>query len=76
MHFTKTDKRIWLKGLILECPMGEALPDCPLNGMRHLPVAQINQTINNLPPQKVDLIIKIHKHCYHDRMKAASPPTP
>ena len=28
------DERTWLKGLAVECPFGEALPNCPLNGLR------------------------------------------
>lgn len=70
MEFTTTDKRIWIKGLTLECPLGVALDDCPLNGLRHLPVAQMNHTINNLNNDQINSIVSIHKHCYHDRLKA------
>jgi hypothetical protein len=76
MPFNKFDKRIWLKGLVMECPAGEPLHDCPLNGMRSLPITQINHTINDLSDEKVDAIINIHKHCFHDRTKAMEHPTP
>lgn len=70
MQFTLIDKRIWIKGLTLECPLGQAVDTCPLNALRHLPVAQMNHTINNLIDEKVNAIMSIHKHCYHERLKA------
>ena len=70
MKFTALDKRIWIKGLSVECPLGQALDDCPLNALRHLPVAQMNTTINGLSDRQIDSIVKIHQHCYHDRLKA------
>lgn len=74
MKFTRINKRIWIKGLTLECPLGQALHDCPLNALRHLPVAQMNNTINNLSDQQVDSIVSIHKQCYHERLKAIQKP--
>jgi hypothetical protein len=71
MKFTPLDKRIWIKGLTLECPMGEALHDCPLNALRHLPLRQMNDTINHLPDSRVDDIVHIHEHCYRERLKLA-----
>ncbi len=68
MQFTPLDKRIWIKGLTLECPLGKALEDCPLNALRHLPVAQMNRTINNLTDDQVNSIVAIHQHCDRDRL--------
>ena len=72
MKFTALDKRIWIKGLTLECPLGRALDDCPLNALRHLPVSQMNTTINNLNDEQVDTIIAIHRECFHARLKAVA----
>lgn len=72
MKFTQLDKRIWIKGLTLECPFGKALDDCPLNALRHLPMVQMNMTINNLSDEQVDSIVSIHKECYHLRLKAVA----
>jgi hypothetical protein len=69
MEFTPLDKRIWVKGLTLECPLEQTTDECPLNALRHLPVAQMNTTINSLTDVQVDAIVKIHHHCYHDRLK-------
>ncbi|VGO17531.1 hypothetical protein PDESU_06128 [Pontiella desulfatans] len=69
MKFTALDKRIWIKGLTLECPLGQAIDECPLNALRHLPVVQLNDTINGLTDMQVNAIVNIHHHCYHDRIK-------
>ena len=74
MKFTPLDKRIWIKGLALECPMGKPLDDCPFNALRHLPAAQMNNTINNLSDDQVSSITTIHQHCYHERLKAIPMP--
>lgn len=72
MEFTTQDERIWIKGLTLECPMmGKALPDCPLNALRHLPIAQVNHTVNHLTDKQVNSIVKIHQQCYTARLKEA-----
>ncbi|QBG46112.1 hypothetical protein EGM51_01300 [Verrucomicrobia bacterium S94] len=68
MKFTPLDKRIWIKGLTLECPLGSALSDCPLNALRHLPVDQMNHTINNLTDEQVRKITRIHQQCDTARM--------
>ncbi len=67
--FTSLDRRIWVKGLTLECPLGEPVAECPLNPLRHLPVAQMNHTINGLSDKQVDAIVKIHTQCYQSRKK-------
>ncbi len=73
MKFTQLDKRIWVKGLTLECPMnGYALPDCPLNALRHLPTAQVNHTLNHLTDYHINSLVNIHQHCYAERVKARS----
>lgn len=74
MQFTPLDKRIWIKGLSVECPLGKPLDDCPLNALRFLPVAQMNHTINNLSDDQVSSIMTIHQHCYHERLKATPKP--
>ena len=72
MKFTPLDKRIWVKGLSLECPAGKPTEDCPLNVLRYLPVAQMNEAINHLTDLQVNAIKTMHHQCYQDRL-AASP---
>jgi hypothetical protein len=68
------NKRIWLKGLAMECPLGKPLTDCPLNGIRCLPFQQISSTVNKLSDETVESIAQYHKHCYSTRLKAAKHP--
>ncbi len=69
MKFTSLDKRVYVKGLALECPLGTPADECPLNGLRGLPAAQMNRTINNLTDEQVDSIFSIHRHCFVQRTK-------
>ena len=47
------NKRIWIKGLTMECPHGTPTKDCPLNGLRSLPISEANNVINGLPDKQV-----------------------
>ncbi len=67
-HYNKT----WIRGLSLQCPLGCADGDCPLNTLRHLPSAQMNQTINELPRTTIDAILQIHHECCRNRIKQIS----
>ena len=69
MKFSALDKRIWIKGLTLECPLGDPVDDCPLNCLRGLPVAQMNTAINNLTDMQVSCIVTIHHHCFQERLR-------
>ena len=66
------DKRIWVKGLVVQCPLHTALEDCPLNALRHLPLAQMNAAINRLSDEQIDAIVDIHRQCFHERISKAS----
>jgi len=57
------EKRIWVKGIFAECPMGTPLDNCPANGMRSLPLAQFVQVINGMSEAKLDTAIAYHEHC-------------
>ena len=69
MKSTALNRRIWIKGLAMECPLGKAAEDCPLNGLRHLPVSQMNAAINSLTDMQVNCIVTIHNYCYHERLR-------
>ena len=62
-------KKVWIKGLIVECPMGEPLHDCPLNSLRGLPLAQVNTIVNELSETSLKTLITDHNACFNHRMK-------
>jgi hypothetical protein len=63
------NNRVWIKGLVMECPKGTPLHDCPMNGLRSLPISQANKTINGLSADSLKALIVSHRVCYHHRMK-------
>ena len=61
------NKRIWIKGLTMQCPHGTPARDCPLNGLRSLPLMQANNVINEMSDHQVNSYLKSHRHCYNHR---------
>ena len=68
------NKRVWIKGLTMECPHGTPENDCPLNGLRSLPISEANRVINGLPDKQINDYMKTHRKCYNHRMKAIGNP--
>jgi hypothetical protein len=68
------NNRIWLKGLVVECPMGKPVADCPLNGLRSLPIPQLNKTVNELSEKTLKNFVDTHRTCYNHRVAAAKRP--
>jgi len=64
------NKRIWIKGLVMECPHGKPTHDCPLNALRHLPIAEANRIINDMPDSSVNGYLHTHRQCYNHRLKS------
>lgn len=64
------NERIWLKGLAVECPLGKALPSCPLNGLRHLSTLQIKHIIGRMSDRQIHPAIETHRQCCKERLEA------
>ena len=62
------NKKIWIKGLVMECPAGIPTSDCPLNVLRSLPIMQANRIINQMSDQQVSDYLRTHSSCYHHRI--------
>ncbi len=58
-----TDNKIWLWGLLISCPMGNEAHDCPLKEIRTESVKKKYDFIENLPPDKIDELVKHHIEC-------------
>jgi hypothetical protein len=61
------DKRTWVKGVFADCPMGEPLSDCPANGLRSLPLAQLVRIVNDMSESKLDAVMAYHAECVRQR---------
>lgn len=65
------DKRVWVKGLLVECPLGCPLETCPANGVRSLPLPQLLEVAHSMSEELLDSIIKCHLDCQHRRVQSA-----
>jgi hypothetical protein len=63
------NNRIWIKGLVMQCPHGVPVNDCPLNGLRNLPIAEANRIINDTSDAQVMTYLKTHRQCYNRRLE-------
>lgn len=66
------DRRVWIKGLAVECPLGKPLSDCPLGDTRMLPVAQMSHMINTQSNRKVNDLYRHHLNCFRIRSTVLS----
>ena len=63
-----SDKKIWLYGLLVTCPEGKLLPDCPLEKYRDLSYSDRLSTLENFTEEEVEQIIKHHYQCLRRRI--------
>lgn len=61
------DNRAWVKGLVMGCPFDDPIPECPLEAMRKLPVADRLRRVNAMTDQDLAEIISHHKKCLEIR---------
>ena len=61
------DKRIVLKDLLVECPMGEALDDCPARDLRKLPVEKRLITVDTMAVEQIEEVVVHHTRCLKKR---------
>ena len=67
------NNKIWIKGLVMECPLGIPVIDCPLNGLRNLPIFEANRIINETSDKQTKAYLKTHRQCYNHRLKTETP---
>ncbi|MBN2774806.1 MAG: hypothetical protein JXR31_11185 [Prolixibacteraceae bacterium] len=59
--------RQWLFGLLIDCPMGKRLPDCPMNKYKGIPTTKkINLTFE-IPKTELNSILLHHRKCLAER---------
>ena len=60
-------KRTWVKGLLIDCPMGTALDDCPARDLRKMSIEKRLITVDAMTPEQVEEVIVYHKQCLKKR---------
>ncbi|MBW2203234.1 MAG: hypothetical protein JRF52_03825 [Deltaproteobacteria bacterium] len=66
-ELTFENKKIWVQGLIIECPMGKALNTCPAIDVRKLPLQERLELVRQMEESQLDEIITHHRKCLKDR---------
>ncbi len=57
------DRRLWLRILVMGCPLHHAADDCPARDLRLMPPADADKAIAKLTDQQVCALIEYHKIC-------------
>ncbi|MCK5853219.1 hypothetical protein KAH27_09360 [bacterium] len=70
MNVELMNKRIWVKGILVECPLGKSLNDCLANALRNLPLEELIKAVNNMTEDQLEMVIKYHNSCLAKRLKA------
>lgn len=63
-----SDKKIWVYGLLIACPEGNPLHDCPLEKYRKGSDKDRLTILENFTEEEVEEIIKLHNHCLLSRV--------
>ena len=60
-------KLLWTQGLLMDCPMGDALKTCPLNHYRNIPLQDRFAPTMTMDEHQLDAIISHHIRCMNER---------
>ena len=63
-------KRTWVYGLVIDCPMGKALDNCPAQSVRRLPLEERIAMVRQMEEIQLQEILMHHKRCFKEREKA------
>jgi len=57
-----------VKGLLIECPMGTPVGDCPAGDIRELPIEKRLDIVDQMSDHDVNGIIAHHEECLQKRV--------
>jgi len=60
-------KKLWVIGLLFDCPMGKPLENCPANEFRALPVKERLELVRSMDDSQLEQIIDHHRKCLNER---------
>ncbi|MDP6543028.1 MAG: hypothetical protein QGH60_03500 [Phycisphaerae bacterium] len=60
-------KRTWVKGLLIECPMGTAADNCPARDLRTMPIPKRLIAVDSMTDEQVEEVVVFHKQCLKRR---------
>ena len=62
-------KKDWIIGLMICCPFGTELDNCPAKEIRTLPLTDRLELLKSIDEKQIDQIIAHHRDCLHKREK-------
>ena len=69
MNIELIKKRTWVKGILVDCPLGKSLTNCPANALRNLPLEELIRAVNNMPEKQLEMVIEYHNDCMEERLE-------
>ncbi len=60
-------KKAWITGLLIDCPLGKALDNCPAKEARTLPISDRINLVRSMDAKQIDQIIAHHQGCPRQR---------
>ena len=66
-HLSIENRVSWVKGLMIECPLLKALPNCPLKKYRSLSIKEKFKLVDEMSGDQIDTIVEYHQRCLHTR---------
>jgi len=55
--------RQWLYGLLIDCPMGKPLDNCPINKYRQMPATRKISFTFEMPKDELKKLLLHHRNC-------------
>jgi hypothetical protein len=62
-QLTLEQKMTWVQGLLIDCPFGTVLANCPAKALRSIPLGKRLGLVNEMDEAQIDSIIIHHKGC-------------
>jgi len=66
-NLSPENKVIWVKALMIECPLYSAAPDCPLEKYRSKPIPDKFHIVDHMSEETIDMVIDHHERCLNLR---------
>ena len=66
-RLTLENKKVWVQGLMVDCPFGKALATCPAKDLRILPIEERFKLVKQMEESQIDEIIVHHRQCLKER---------
>ena len=60
-------EKIWLKGILIACPMGRPVANCPVQTLRTLPVPERLQAVEDMELHRARVLLGRHNDCLQQR---------